>query len=161
MRLLCYMSAQSKPHEFESPFSLRQSAVSRTGLRDLPPGNLDNHGIAAKRRFRERATRSVCCCGDAAHQSSLSDFCCSTGQQNWQGCRPRDRLDDRPAYGSRRAPWVVPFNTASPHSTRFNKPQHEHEKSRTCVGVARRDSHANRCHNLADHCRGSGDGSQA
>jgi len=63
MRLLCYMSAQSKPHEFENPFSLRQSAVSRTGLRDLPPGNLDHHSIAAKRGFRERARRSVCCWG--------------------------------------------------------------------------------------------------
>src|SRR6516162_1586782 len=62
---------------------------------------------------------------------------------------PRDRLDDRHAYVSRRAQWVVPFNTAPPRSTRFNKPQHEHGKSRTCVGVARRDGHANRCHNLA------------
>ena len=151
MRLLCYMSAQSKPHKFESPFSLRQSAVSRTGLRDLPPGNLDHHSIAAKRGFRERAIRSVCCWGDDAHH-----FCCSTGQQNWRGCRPRDRLDDRHAYVSRRARWVVPFNTASPHSTRFNKPQHEHGKSRTCVGVARRHGHANRCHDLADHWRGGG-----
>ena len=149
------MSAQSKPHEFESPFSLRQSAVSRTGLRDLPPDNLDHHSIAAKRGFRERARRSVCCWGDDAHH-----FCCSTGQQNWRGCRPRDRLDDRHAYVSRRARWVVPFNTAPPHSTRFNKPQHEHGKSRTWVGVTRRDGHANRCHNLVDHWRG-GDGSQA
>ena len=73
---------------------------------------------------------------------------------------PRDRLDDRHAYVSRRARWVVPFNTAPPHSTRFNKPQHEHGKSRTWVGVTRRDGHANRCHNLVDHWRG-GDGSQA
>ena len=98
--------------------------------------------------------------GDDAHRLSLSDFCCSTGQQNWRGCGSRDRLDDRHAYVSRRARWVVPFNTAPPHSTRFNEPQNEHGKSRTCVCVARGDGHANRCHNLADHWRG-GDGSQA
>src|SRR6516164_9864053 len=108
MRLLCYMSAQSKPHEFENPFSLRQSAVSRTGLRDLPPGNLDHHSIAAKRGFRERATRSVCCWG-TTHIITIGLL-----------------LLDRP--------------------------------DRTCVGLARRDGHANRCHNLAG---GDGDGSQA
>jgi hypothetical protein len=53
------MSAQSKPHEFESPFSLRQSAVSRTGLRDLPPGNLDHHASLPSARSVARDAFSL------------------------------------------------------------------------------------------------------